>query len=118
MTPHTDAVILLGGRGRQLQPLTLTAPPMVPPTGVPLPAQATARCHPAETTILRPPWLAGRCCSTARRWPVALQCVARSSTRMRRSATAPSWTRPAAAIARSLFKEPSRGPVRGRGQMC
>jgi NDP-sugar pyrophosphorylase family protein len=41
MTPHTDAVILVGGRGRRLQPLTLTPPTMLSPTGVPLPARAT-----------------------------------------------------------------------------
>jgi hypothetical protein len=59
MTPQTDAVIRVGGRGRQLQRLTLTARQMLAPTAVPLPAQATAWCHPAEPSILRPGWPAG-----------------------------------------------------------
>ena len=34
--PHTDAVILVGGQGTRLRPLTLSAPkPMLPTAGVP-----------------------------------------------------------------------------------
>lgn len=118
MTPHTDAVIRVGGSSRQLQPLTLTAPQMLPPTGVPLPAQATAWYHPAETTILRPPWLAGRCCSTAPK-------VARGAAVRRSVVDSHASVGDGAVLDEArggdrsvVVQEPSRGPVRGCDQMC
>ena len=46
--PHTDAVILVGGKGTRLRPLTLSAPkPMLPTAGVPFLVHLLARIREA-----------------------------------------------------------------------
>ena len=45
---HTDAVILVGGKGTRLRPLTLSAPkPMLPTAGVPFLVHLLARIREA-----------------------------------------------------------------------
>lgn len=49
--PHTDAVILVGGQGTRLRPLTLSAPkPMLPTAGVPFLTHLLARIRAAGIT--------------------------------------------------------------------